>query len=56
MGWEEEFQLLSFKDNEIVIARSDGKPFERETTYVVVGTVTDLANEIEFKRTFTTGD
>ena len=56
MGWEEAYHLLSFKDNEIVIALSDGKPLERESTYVVVGTVTDLANEIEFKRTFTTGD
>ena len=54
MGWEEEFQLFSFKENEIVLVRSDGKPLDRETTYVVVGTVTDLANEIDPKFSFTT--
>ena len=52
MGWEEEFQL--FSSNEIVLVRSNGRPLDPRTSYVLVGTVTDFANEIDIRLPFTT--
>ena len=52
IGWEEEFQLFSL--NEIVLVRSNGRPLNPRTTYVLIGTVTDFANEIDIWFPFTT--
>ena len=52
IGWQQEFQFLNA--NEIVLVRSNGRPFNPRTTYVIVGTVTDLANETEIRLPFTT--
>ena len=54
MGWQQEFQLLN--SNEIILVRSNGRPLHPGTTYVIVGTVTDLANETEVKLPFTTSN
>lgn len=52
MGWQQEFQLLN--SNEIILVRSNGRRLNSETTYVIVGTVTDFANETEIRLPFTT--
>ena len=52
MGWQEDPQFL--KLSEITLVRSNGRPLNPGTTYVIVGTVTDLANEIEIRLPFTT--
>ena len=54
MGWQEEPQFLKFR--EITLVRSNGRPLNPRTAYVIVGTVTDLANETEVKSPFTTSD
>ena len=52
LGWRAEKVLL--KPNSISISLSDGQPLKPQTTYIVRGRVTDLANETEIKLTFTT--
>ena len=56
LGWEWEVKFRLPNSNEIVLVRSDGKPLSPRTNYVVVGTVTDLANEIKVKIPLTTTD
>ena len=52
MGWQQEFQLLN--SNEIILIRSNGRRLNPGTTYVIVGTVTDLANETAVRLSFIT--
>ncbi|RKU13075.1 hypothetical protein C6502_04860 [Candidatus Poribacteria bacterium] len=54
LGWEETVRLLNL--NTIILARSGGKPLNPGTAYVVMGMVTDLANEIEVWLPLTTSD
>ena len=57
LGWEaKQASLFEGKRHQITLSLSDGEPLKPQTTYVVVGTVTDLANETEIKLTFTTTD
>ena len=52
MGWQEEPLFLNF--NKIRLVRSNGRPLNPGTIYVIVGTVTDHANETEIRLPFTT--
>lgn len=52
LDWDVDIPLLRF--NEIVLSRSEGKPFNPNTNYVIIGIVTDLANETEVRYPFTT--
>lgn len=52
LGWQAKKALL--KPNSISLSLSAGQPLKPQTTYIVRGIVTDLANETEIKLTFTT--
>ena len=57
LGWQaEQASLFEGEKHQITLSLSDGEPLKPKTTYVVEGTVTDLANETEIKLTFTTAD
>ena len=57
LGWQaEQASLFEGEKHQITLSLSDGEPLKPKATYVVEGTVTDLANETEIKLTFTTAD
>ena len=57
LGWEaKQASFFEGEKKQITLSLSDGEPLKPQTTYVVAGTVTDLANETEIKLTFTTTD
>lgn len=57
LRWEaKQASLFEGERNQIILSLLDGEPLKPQTTYVVLGIVTDLANETEIKLTFTTVD
>lgn len=55
LGWEaKQASLFEGKRHQITLSLSDGEPLKPQTTYVVAGTVTDLANETGVRFSFRT--